>query len=361
MKILYVITGLGVGGAEKVVSQLADEMCSRGHTVKIAYLTGEELVKPKSSQVEIIDLNLNSIKDLPIASIKLKKLITRYQPDVIHSHMVHANIFSRINRLITPMNKLICTAHNSNEGGKLRMLAYRLTNSLCDVFTNVSKEATSAFVEKKVVKSNHMLTVYNGVDLNKFQNMRLDIEAYRKTLNLDSDTRVLLAIGRFNEQKDYPNLLRAIEFLSKKRKDFKLIIAGDGELRPIIQDMIHHMELDNIVSLLGNRNDIPELMAISDIYVLSSEYEGLPTVLIEAMSCEKFIVATDCGGSREILGDTGILVSTKDSIALANAINKALELPYEEIIINSKKARARAEAIFSIESSTDQWLNLYEK
>lgn len=363
MKILYVITSLGLGGAEKVVSQLADEMCSKGHTVKIAYLTGENLVKPNSSEVEIIELNLNSVKDFPAASIKFKRLISEFQPEIIHSHMVHANIFSRTNRLITPMNKLICTAHNSNEGGKLRMLAYRLTNPLCNIFTNVSKEATSAFVKNNIVKPNKMLTVYNGVDLNKFQNMSstLDIDLYKKTLNLDPDTKVLLAVGRFNEQKDYPNLLKAVGLLAEKRKNFKLLIAGDGELRPMIQDMIRQLSLEKFVSLLGNRDDIPELMTISDIYILSSKYEGLPTVLIEAMACEKFIIATDCGGSQEILGNTGILVPPESSSQLSEALDNVMNLNCKDISLNGRAARERAESLFSLESSIDRWLELYEK
>ena len=98
MKILYVVTALVLGGAEKVVIDLADQMADLGHTVKIAYLTGEILVEPSSHEIEIINLKLNSSRDFLSASKCYKKLVKQFKPDIVHSHMVHANIFARLNR-----------------------------------------------------------------------------------------------------------------------------------------------------------------------------------------------------------------------------------------------------------------------
>ncbi|WP_432210900.1 glycosyltransferase, partial [Acinetobacter variabilis] len=92
MKILYIVTGLGLGGAEKVVCDLADQISTLGHEVKIAYLTGEVLVRPKDINVDILPLSLNSLYGLYSASKKYKKLIQDFQPDVVHAHMIHANI-----------------------------------------------------------------------------------------------------------------------------------------------------------------------------------------------------------------------------------------------------------------------------
>lgn len=189
MKLLFLITGLGLGGAEKVVCDLADQMILIGHTVKIAYLTGEVLVRPTCSQIELIPLKLNSISDLLNASKRYKKLVKEYKPDVIHAHMVHANIFARINRIGCRIPKLICTAHNSNEGGKLRMLAYRFTNHLSDVNTNVSEEATASLISKGAFNKNNLITVYNGVNLSKFKLFNA---------NKKNDELMVLSVGRFN-------------------------------------------------------------------------------------------------------------------------------------------------------------------
>ena len=204
MNVMYLVTCLGGGGAEKVVSDLADQMFILGHQVKIAYLTGEILVRPKNINIDLISLDLNNLYGLYSASKKYKKLIQDFQPDVVHAHMVHANIFARINRIGCAIPKLICTAHNSNEGGQLRMLAYKFTNCFSDLNTNVSQEASESLISKGAFNKNNLITVYNGIDLNKFNFFNKD---------KNSNELSFLSVGRFNKQKDYPNLFQAISIL----------------------------------------------------------------------------------------------------------------------------------------------------
>ena len=353
MKILYVITGLGMGGAEKVVCDLADQMVLKGHCVKIAYMTGEILVKPKSDEVEIVSLNLNNLMGFPKASIKYRKIIRSFKPDVVHAHMVHANIFVRINRVGEALPRLICTAHNSNEGGRLRMIAYRLTNFLSDFNSNVSQEATESLISKGAFNKNNLTTVYNGIDLSKFKSFKTEKK---------NDEIMVLSIGRFNEQKDYPNLFKAIKILKDNSliEKVKFYIAGEGHLRPQLEQLIVDLGISDSVVLLGKRSDIPTLLNKADYFVLSSRHEGLPTVVIEAMACETFVIATDCGGSAEILGETGILVPIQNSEALAKGLKQAINLTEDQRKENGKLARKRVEELFSLEASVNKWLALYE-
>lgn len=353
MKILYVITGLGLGGAEKVVCDLADQMSTLGHQVKIAYLTGNIIVRPKNITIDLIPLDLNNLYGLYSASNKYKKLIRDFQPDVVHAHMVHANIFTRINRIGCAIPKLICTAHSSNEGGRLRMIAYRLTNFLSDFNSNVSQEATESLISKGAFNKNNLTTVYNGIDLSKFKSFKTEKK---------NDEIMVLSVGRFNEQKDYPNLFRAIKILKDNSltEKVKFYVAGDGDLRPYLEKTIEDFGINNNIILLGKRSDIPDLLNQADFFVLSSRHEGLPTVVIEAMACETFVVATDCGGSAEILGETGVLVPIENSEALAKGLEQAMKLTEDQIRKNGKLARKRVEALFSLESSVNKWLALYE-
>ena len=352
MKILYVITGLGLGGAEKVVADLADQMFQRGHQVKIAYLKGEAIVCPQSSEIELVYLGFENLKSFRCAYQNYKKILENFQPDVVHAHMVHANIFTRVSRTFIPVPKLICTAHNSNEGGKLRMLAYKFTNHLSDVNTNVSNEASEALIAKGAFSKNNLQTVYNGVDLNKFKN---------KNIKNDKCYTKILSVGRFNEQKDYPNLLKAILLLKDKllNANIKFYIAGDGELRGLIENLIHSYDIGNFIELLGKRSDIPDLLNEVDFFILPSKHEGLPTVIIEAMACQTYVIATDCGGSAEIMGETGMLVPIQDSLALANAISNALSLSDSMIQKNNLIARKRIEDNFSLQASVNKWLEIY--
>lgn len=353
MKILYVITGLTLGGAEKVVCTLADEMVKRGHEVKIAFLKGRVEVFPQNKEIELINLELNSTLSFLKASCKYKKLVKDFMPDVIHAHMVHANIFARINQIYHIKVTLICSAHSSNEGGKIRMLAYGMTNFLSHLNTNVSIEATEAFIKKGAFNQKNIVTVYNGVDLIKFNNKGTVIEKKNK--------KVCLSVGRLNVQKDYFNLLNAITLIDKViLNDVEFHIVGEGELRCEIEQKIKELNLEDKVTLLGMRSDIPDLLNNADFFILSSKHEGLPTVLIEAMACKCFVIATDCGGSAEIMQHTGILVPKQDHHALADALNRAFNLDQQCIIQNNIAARKIVESKFSMENSVNQWLGLYE-
>lgn len=354
MRILYVITGLGLGGAEKVVADLADQMNALGHDVKIAYLTGNVQIKPASTDVEIIALHLNSAKHFLLASKKYRKLVKSFRPSVVHAHMVHANIFTRINRALCPVPKLICTAHSSNEGGKARMLAYRLTNRLSDINTNVSQEATQAMISKGAFTKKTVVTVYNGINLNNFKNNPKSIRLEQNTLNF-------ITVGRFTDAKDYPNLINAFAILKKNNnRAIKLTIVGDGELRSQIESLIKELELDKDITLLGRRSDIRELLSQADIFVLASKFEGFGLVVAEAMACECYVVATDSGGVAEVMGNTGKLVPIQNSQALANVLENTIALSFKERMQNNRKARARVEQFFSLETSVQKWLALYE-
>ncbi|NNG81647.1 glycosyltransferase [Acinetobacter sp. ANC 5378] len=361
MKILYVITGLGGGGAEKVVAALADQMQLRGHQVKIAYLKGRDIVvKPECKSVELIYLGFENLSNFIFASKKYRTLILSFKPDIVHAHMVHANIFVRLNRIVCNVPKIICTAHNANEGGKLRMAAYRFTDSLSDINTNVSVEAVEAFIQKKAFKDT-AIAVYNGIDLDKFKYTELP----QSKLNPYDERKLIkkiLAVGRLNIQKDYPNLLQALKLIKElKKSDFKLCIVGEGEERKNIISLIHQFNLEAHVELLGRRDDIPVLISTADIFVLSSAFEGFGLVVAEAMACETFVVATDCGGVKEVMGKMGILVPPKDSMALAQALITAMEMSNADIKTNNQKGLQYVKNNFDLQVIIEKWLNLYEK
>lgn len=355
MRILYVITGLGQGGAERVVCDLADEMCQRGHDVKIAYLTGSGITQPLHQEIELIKIGLTNIFSLTKAYMTLSKIIKSYQPDIVHSHMVHANILTRLVKLLTPMNRLISTAHSSNEGSAIRMLAYRLTNHLADVSTNVSYTAVACFEARYAVPKGRMKTVYNGVNFDGFNYDPQASNKIKDELALDKDSKLILAVGRFNEAKNYFNLLMAIKSLKKRSvPPFVLLIAGDGELRLKIERFIKELALDTEVILLGSRSDISTLMSACDVFVLSSDYEGLPTVLIEALACQANIVSTDVSGAHEIVGSYGKIVPTKQPEALAEAIEATL-LIQQKNILGCQHAKSK----FDLTLIANHWLKIY--
>ncbi|WP_298973392.1 glycosyltransferase [uncultured Psychrobacter sp.] len=361
MKILYVITGLAQGGAERVVCDLADKMYEKGYEVKIVYLTGEVITQPIHKEIELLSVALINAVMLPKAYFTLSKLIKDFKPDIIHAHMVHANILTRLVRLITPMNKLICTAHSNNEGGTLRMIAYRITHSLASISTNVSQNAVVAFENKRAAPKGGMEVVYNGIDLNRFY---FDSESRVKIideLKIENNCKVILTVGRFSDEKDYPNLLKSIFLLKQKvAYPFKLLIAGDGELRHEIENLINDLNLNKEVVLLGRRNDIPKLMSAADLFVLPSKYEGFGLVVAEAMACKCLVIATNSGGVAEVVGDAGYLVDPGNSNSLAKAMETALSI--SDIDAKELKCRAYQRVLenYSLKAAVNKWLHLYQ-
>ncbi len=355
MKILYVITGLGQGGAERVVCDLADKMYEKGFQVKIAYLTGEILTKPNHKEIQLIKIGLNSLTSLPTAYKKLSNIISYFQPDIVHAHMIHANLISRLIRIRIPIKKLICTAHSANEGGRLRMFLYRITHNLSDYTTNVSLYASNSFIKQGAVPKNGINTIYNGVNFNKFKYNNFAREKIQQELNISADTKILLAVGRFHAAKNYFNLIKAINILKFSLDNFVLLIAGDGELRSDIEKLILKLELSNKIILLGRRNDISDLMSACDVFVLSSNYEGLPTVLIEALACQAHVVSTDVSGAKEIIDKYGKIILKNNPEILSEAIEEALKYSSKNIL-----AKEYVKNKFDLEVISNQWRNIYQ-
>ncbi len=354
-----VITSLGVGGAEKVVTSLADQLVELGHEVVIAYLTGEALIVPKNDSIKLINLKVNSALGLGAAYIKLRHLIKDFEPDVVHSHLVHANILCRMLRPTTTIPRLISSAHNTNEEGRSRIIAYRLTDRLTDISTNVSEEAVEAFIEQNAVRPEKMLTLHNGISTTEFAYSNESRSQVRKELNIDDNEQLIVAVGRLNEQKDYPNLLSAIKTLHNKYQNITIAIAGHGPHLQALQEQAVKLGISNKVQFLSIRTDIPSLMSAADVFVLPSAWEGFGLVVAEAMACERVVVATDCGGVKEVVGDAGFLVPPRDSLELANALEKALELNDDQRIQLGREARERVLEHYSLAAATEKWLHLY--
>ncbi|WP_180008009.1 glycosyltransferase [Acinetobacter sp. YH16057] len=352
MKILYFITSLNLGGAEKVTLNLAEKMVEKGHTVKIIYMFGNMQIFSDSEKIEIISLGLSSHISLIFGLFKLRKLILSFNPDVVHSHMYHANIYMRIYRLFFGLKKNINSAHSSIEGSKFGMLLYRYTNFLSNLNTNVSQNALNIFIEKGAFDVHKSRVVYNGVDINRFSYNIYNVE---KKLNL-------IAIGRFSPEKDYFNLIDAISIVKNESKyNFNLSIVGDGADFLLIKKYIKKLELECTVHLLGRRDDISDLLKASGCLILSSKFEGLPTVIMEAMSCGCYVISTDCGGSAEIMkNDFGTLVPVSDSFALAKAIIQYLESSNDFLLQSSVNARKIIIDHFSLDSSVNVWEEIYK-
>lgn len=362
MKILLVITGLGIGGAEKQVCDLADTYSSLGHDVTILSMHGEPILKPQCPSVDILSLRMKkSVSGVISAYLKTRKVIKNLEPDVVHSHMVHANIFMRLVRFTTFIKRLICTAHSSNEGGKFRMLAYKLTQKQGDLLTNVSEEAVEAFVDKGACNPDRIIALHNGIDTSKYHFSEKSRLTYRRKIGVNADEILILAVGRLTEAKDYPNLLNAfVSLLLTTERKVKLAIVGDGEKRQELKILAEELGIEDKVHFIGLSHQVPQWMSAADLFVLSSAWEGFGLVVAEAMATERVTVATDSGGVGEVVSKYGFLVPPRDSHALSGSLKQALEMPEDEKQALGAKAREHVEQHYSLLVISKKWLSLYQ-
>lgn len=358
MKVVFVITGLGMGGAETQVCNLADEFIGKGYDVTLVYLYGDVVVSPKSELVKVVSMGLTKTPiSLFNVFINLVKLINKIKPDIVHSHMVHANILTRFTNIFCRVPVLISTAHNSNEGGLMRMIAYRLTDRLATITTNVSQDSVKSFIDKKAVARDRIICIPNGIDVDTFDPCLYDSLKVREELKVLNDEVMLLAVGRNDIQKDYNNLLNAIIKLPKGLK-FKLFIVGFNT--ELLENQIAAKGIDIKVKCLGLRRDVADLMAASDIFVMSSAWEGLPIVVGEAMASRCIIVTTEAGGVTQWLRSGELVAPVKDSHALSKNIQKAILLDKDSRKIEGDKNRDYLRDNFSLATISDKWSNLYK-
>ncbi|OLU34313.1 hypothetical protein BVH03_02560 [Pseudomonas sp. PA15(2017)] len=358
MNILFVITGLGVGGAERQVMDLTGHLASLGHDVTIISMVGQcKLSVP--ADVYVINLEMSkSMGSLWRGCLNYLRTVKRVRPDVVHSHMVHANIFARLLRPFTPVPRLICTAHSVNEGGALRMMAYRLTDRLCDIFTNVSDAAVRAFKEMRVAPSTRIICVPNAIDVERFSppSDRLVLKAELGLAGKDA----LVSVGRLCPEKDYPNLLQALSIIRDSGRNFHALIIGDGPSKAELLEMVEQLGLQGHVSFLGIRHDVERFMGSADLFVLPSRYEGFGLVVAEAMACYAPVVATDCGGVAEVMGGFGSLVEPGRPTALARAVLAALDLSESDRQAQVESAREHVVERFGLDRVVERWLSLYK-
>lgn len=316
----------------------------------------------EAAGIDVFSLDIRQKLPDPRPFLRLIQIIRNWKPEIVHSHMVHANILARLANPLTSKSLLICTAHNTDEGGRFRELAYRLTDPLSDLTTQVSQAGIERYIRIGAVPQSKIRYIPNGVDIELFHPNMEARSRVRRELNLQK-TFIWLAVGRFCIQKDYSNMIQAFSLVAQKQKEARLLIVGDGPMRPEIEKLARNQDIKDQIIFLGTGCDICELMKSSDAYVMSSAWEGMPMVLLEASATGLPIVATNVGGIADLVedGETGFLVPPKNPDALSEAMIHLMDCSKEERRRMGELGRQNIEASYSIEHVVDMWEELFRE
>lgn len=364
MRIFILSTSMGMGGADQQILILAQAMRARGHEVRIVALAPLGAMGLEAQRAGIPTESLELQRNLGIVPrfFRLVRMIRAWRPDVLHSHMLHANLMARAARVLAPVPALISTIHSINDGGALRMAAYRLTSGLVDQFTIISRLAAQRYIAIGAVPETRLRVVPNTVDTTRFRRVPHARGPIRRELGL-GDEFVWLAIGRFEPAKDYPTMIAAFARLAAERPQSQLVLVGEGSLRDQVESLIRQRGLKARVRLLGVRRDVPELLSAADGYLLSSAWEGMPVALLEAASVGLPIVATGVGGVPEVVedGTTGLLVPPADPVALAQAMLRMESFSPDARGSMGQRGRILIEERYGTERVLQMWDRLYSE
>ena len=362
-RIVFLVTGLAYGGAEKQLLLLSTSLRKRGWQIHVVSMLpplgfAEEL---KSAGILVSSLHMHRGMPDPRAIFALRRIIQQTQPQILHSHMVHANLLARTVRFLVPVPVLICTAQNIDEGGWRREMAYRITDPLCDLTTQVSQAGLERYIRVGAVSRTKARFIPNGIDSTLFCPDPHLRETTRKTLGLEDSVFVWLAVGRFESQKDYPTMINAFSELRALHPKVRLLIAGQGVLLADMQHLTKQLNLSGSVQFIGLRKDIAALMNGADAFVLSSAWEGLPMVLLEAASVGLPIVATDVGGNREVVRSNinGYLSPPRNPHALAEQMHRLMTLEPSTRLTMGQAGRQLVRTFFDLEIVVQQWEQTY--
>jgi glycosyltransferase involved in cell wall biosynthesis len=359
-RVLYLTTSMDRGGAQRQIVDLAARLGSAGWKAAVLSMTTPThyLDELAAADIDVTSLDMAPGRPTVGAWIRYGRFIRRWKPDVIHSHMVHANLLARTGRLFAPRVPVICTVHNVVEGARWREIAYRLTDPLATVTTAVSEAAAERYVRVGAVPKGRIEAVPNGFDFSR-QVPTGAAEAVREELGV-GDGFLWVSVGRLDRQKGYDLLLTAFDAVRRTRPDVRLAIAGDGPEREALAKIVDRLDLADSAFLLGDRHDVPAILAAADAFVLSSRWEGLPMVLLEAGAAELPIVSTDVGGNREIARpDLGAVLVDVDPEAMTRGMLEVMNQDPAERASVGRALRDHVRAVYDIEAVVERWKQIY--
>lgn len=369
IRVLHFIETLKIGGAEiRLVSDVRGLDTARFEHLLCYMYPVNELSREIQPDVKVKCLEMRGIYDFGRAYKGMKRIFDDFMPDIIHTHTFAPDIYGRLMGRLFSRACIVTTLHSMDYRKYIsedvirysykRKAIDALTCSLTDVFIAVSEHIKNMAIKNLRVKKVEVIYNYPKDNMNS---RRGGGAVLRRSLGL-GDSFVIFSCGNLRPQKGHRFLISAMAEIIKRVPKAKLLIAGDGPFLPDLKEDIRRFNLGGTITLLGRRNDVPDLLSAADVFVFPSLEEGQGLALIEAMTAGLPCVASDIGPIREIIpnAETGILTKPGDAHAIADAI---LKLYSDRNMANVIAVAGRDYAVktFNAVSSTEKLSRLYEE
>ncbi len=361
IRVLQLIAGCQVGGLEVVALSLVSKLRDEFDFSVVCY-DDEGPLKPR---YEELGVDVSLVPRRPGVDLRypfqLARHIRRTGADVLHAHNNTALFYGALAALLSGGRRVVFTAHDR----ALPKLPLRVMQRILGKITTRAVAVSDAGRERLLTcdgfTPDRVTVVHNGADEEAFTDLP-DREASRRALGVPVDAEVCGTVARMHPEKNVALLVRAFVRVANERPTAVLVIAGDGPERPRCEKIARDGGVSDRVYFLGTRSDVTRVLAALDVFVLSSNTEGLPLAVVEAMGAERPVVATDVGAVNELVseGENGALVQPHDEEGLAKNVAALLANP-DRARAMGVRGREIFRSAFTLQRMADQYGRVYRE
>lgn len=358
--IMHVVCSLECGGLEKVVISFANRLDKKRFNNTICCLDSiGELAEEVNEGIKVI-LAGRKVKRFDYSLIfKLAQIFKKEKVGLVHTHNMGPLIYGTLAARLAGVPIVINTRH-----GRANKKCNRVIWGMNDAIITISEDARREILKWNHINEEKVRVIYNGIEINKFHfsNKQCSVIEIRKELNLQKDTYIIGIVARLAIEKDHKTLIKAFRNIVNSNINAELVIVGGGSCERDLKNIAKKENIMGRVKFLGFRDNIPKILTIFDVFVLSSVMEGISITLLEAMAAGKPVVATNVGGNPEVIVDgvTGFLVPPKKPDEMALSIIKILqESKLAKKMVDA--GRKRVEEKFSLDRMVNEYMGIYKE
>jgi glycosyltransferase involved in cell wall biosynthesis len=359
--VAYMITPFSDGGADRQLLELLRRIDRRRFEPVLYLSEAGGHIEQELATLDVPTIDVGQWGSNERAVWRMVGELRRVQPQVIHSWMFVANCWARLAGRAAGVPVIVTSDRGMDTDLDLHYRAIDVALSPLSTHHVVPARRVAEKVHRsRLVPRAKISVIYNGVDLEKY-GARIDRGEARRQLDLPIDGQVVGMVASFIALKRWDVWLETIGELARKQR-LTAIAVGDGEVRAAMEQRAAALGLSDTVRFYGVRADIPEVMAAIDVFTLTSDVEGTPNVVLQAMAARRPVVATDVGGIPEIMidGETGFLVPPRNPRVMAERVASLLDDPARAEQLG-KAGRHHAEANFSFPSCVSNTMALYDR
>jgi glycosyltransferase involved in cell wall biosynthesis len=362
LRILFLIDSLDIGGAQRLVEMQAQAMVGGPHSIRVVNLAGPSAISEtlQAGGVDVVNIGLGPLRNFR-GLMEVARAIHPWGPVIIHAHLLHATLIGAVLARLCRA-RLIITLHNvfPDEGGIISRCKVAIENLIlryvADRVIGCGPLVARARGDRLGIKD----TIVISNCVRPLVRLRLEERlAIRVELGFRTDDFIIVAIGRLSRQKGFDVLVEAFLKAADYIQSARLLIVGEGEDRATLVNLIEWHRNGDRIMLSGPRVDVDRLLGAADLFVLSSRWEGLPLVVLEAMAAGLPIVATNVGDVAWATGRNGaVLIPPDDVSALTASIRSIADDPERRSALGSA-ARKAAARFTDLSTHMDELLRVY--